>query len=98
MVRDLLDGFTNGDTIDMLRDRLDRLPGDLDEFFQHMLDTIPPMYLSHAARIFDMAKSAGEPQSVMVVSFLEEVTVNPKAAAKRWPMPMGKAEISFRED
>lgn len=97
-VRDQLDGFTNGDSISLLQDRLDRLPEDLDEFFQHMLAAIPSIYLKHTARILDIAKLAAEPQSAMAISFVDEVTTNVETVAKLPSEPMEEAEISFRED
>ncbi|RWA06363.1 hypothetical protein EKO27_g8741 [Xylaria grammica] len=50
VVRDLLEGFSHSDTIHTMRRRLERFPAELEQFFQHMIDSIPAIYLPHMAR------------------------------------------------
>ncbi|PNP59000.1 hypothetical protein THARTR1_01248 [Trichoderma harzianum] len=72
VVRDLLHGLTNGDSVSLLRQRLEGFPEDLEDYFQHMIDTIPSIYLGHAARAFDIARSAAEPPVILAFSFMDE--------------------------
>ncbi|KAI1655760.1 hypothetical protein F4813DRAFT_152812 [Daldinia decipiens] len=99
VVRDLLGGFTNGDSLRLLRDRLDRFPEDLDGFFRHMIDTIPSMYLPFAARIFEVVRLAPEPQIAITFSFIDDVENRPELAIEmEMPIiPMSEPEIDFRQ-
>ncbi|KIL85966.1 hypothetical protein FAVG1_10935 [Fusarium avenaceum] len=73
VVRDLLDGLTHGETAKTLLNRLDSFPEDLNEFFQHMVDTIQPTYLKQAARALDVTMSSEQPLPMIVYSFLDEI-------------------------
>ncbi|KAH6888167.1 hypothetical protein B0T10DRAFT_574190 [Thelonectria olida] len=51
VVRSLLEGLTNRDSVDELRDRFLELPTDLENLYQHMWDRIPKRYQAQAARL-----------------------------------------------
>jgi hypothetical protein len=98
VVRDLLDGFTGADPINLLMARLERFPGDLEDFFQHMIETIPSIYLHSTAQMFEIAKSASGPQSVIAFSFLNEIEAEPKFATQLLDEAMPEFEIVRREE
>ncbi|KAK5999159.1 hypothetical protein PT974_01549 [Cladobotryum mycophilum] len=101
VVRDILQGFTNGDSVGLLQSRLERFPEDLEEFFKHMIDTIPPIYMQQTARLFDIAKSSSEPQYVMAYSFIDEIEAEPEFIFKHPVeilLSMTETEMSFRQD
>jgi len=52
VVRSLLNGLTNGDTIPELQQRLKELPADLEELYALMFAGIKPRYWSEGCRIF----------------------------------------------
>ncbi|KAI0201918.1 hypothetical protein F4808DRAFT_88339 [Astrocystis sublimbata] len=74
VVRDLLEGFSHNDTIRTMRMRLARFPAELEQFFQHMIDSIPTIYLPHMARTLWMATSVSQPQFLMVYSLLDDAS------------------------
>ncbi|TGJ80302.1 hypothetical protein E0Z10_g8461 [Xylaria hypoxylon] len=74
VVRDLLEGFSHSDTIHTMRKRLERFPAELEQFFQHMIDSIPAIYLPHMARTLWMATSVSQPQFLMVYSLLDDAS------------------------
>ena len=98
VVRDLLRGLTNGDSGNLLQSRLEMFPEDLDEFFRHMITTIPPMYLQHTIRLFEIVKSASEPQSAIALSFVDEVEAEPDLPQKSLIERMADSEIQWRFD
>lgn len=98
VVRDLLDGLVNADSVSFLFKRLDAFPQELEEFFQHMIDTISTIYRAQTARIFDIAKSAPEPQSMIAYSFVDEVEEKPESIHQMAIVPMTDSEIRRRED
>ncbi|KAK3986149.1 hypothetical protein QBC44DRAFT_222252, partial [Cladorrhinum sp. PSN332] len=54
VVKSLLSGLRDGDTVMELRARLDELPSDLKDLYQHMLDRIPKNYRLQASEIFQI--------------------------------------------
>ncbi|KAL8916423.1 MAG: hypothetical protein Q9208_008524 [Pyrenodesmia sp. 3 TL-2023] len=52
VVRSLRRGMTNYDTVSELQTRLRELPVELEEYFQHMLDSTEKVYHQHAARLY----------------------------------------------
>lgn len=60
VVRSLLDGLGNHDGIDDLQRRLEMLPTDLEELYQHMLDRLDSFYLTQASEFFQLLRAARE--------------------------------------
>ncbi|KAL1860711.1 hypothetical protein Daus18300_009054 [Diaporthe australafricana] len=54
VVRSLLQGLRDGDTISELASRLHDLPSDLEQLYVHMLDRIPTAYQTQASLIFHL--------------------------------------------
>ncbi|KAK1752365.1 hypothetical protein QBC47DRAFT_306088 [Echria macrotheca] len=98
VVRNLLTGLTNGDSIHLLQSRLEMFPEDLDGFFRHMIATIPQMYRHHTLRLFEMVKSAPEPQYAMAFSFVDEVETDPELLLSLPIHKMLDSEIEWRLD
>ncbi|RSL42514.1 hypothetical protein CEP51_016472 [Fusarium floridanum] len=98
VVRDLLDGLTHGETLQTLLGRLEAFPKDLTEFFQHMIDTIQPVYLQQTARTLDVTMSTQQALPMIVYSFLDEVESDPSFALQENCGPMPVAQVVLRED
>ncbi|KAI0548411.1 hypothetical protein F4679DRAFT_323102 [Xylaria curta] len=74
VVRDLLEGFSHSDTIRTMRKRLESFPVELEQFFQHMINSVSPIYVPQMVRTLWLATLAPEPQFLMVYSLLDDVT------------------------
>ncbi|KAI1096763.1 hypothetical protein F5B19DRAFT_4577 [Rostrohypoxylon terebratum] len=61
VVKSLLDGLRDGDTVDDLRARLLKLPPDLRALFQKILADLQPDYFEQASRIFQAVRAAHLP-------------------------------------
>ena len=72
VVRSLLDGITNADSIKVMREQLDAFPPDIKGFFQHMIDSVEPRYRTQTPKYFQLALGAEEPLSLMSFFFLDE--------------------------
>lgn len=53
-VNTLLDGLQSYDSIDDLKDRLQELPGEVDELYMCMLERIPPRYRIEASKLLQL--------------------------------------------
>jgi hypothetical protein len=93
-VRSLLKGITNSDRISELQMRLRLLPGDLEKYFQHILDTTDEVYQVHAAKRFMIALEAEEPLSLFTYSLLDEE--DPDYAIHAPVKPLSGPEILLR--
>jgi len=60
VVRSLLEGFQNHDTIRDLQRRLQELPQDLEQLFVHMLSQVSPFYKVQSSQIFQIFRAASE--------------------------------------
>ncbi|KAI9650845.1 hypothetical protein NHQ30_000880 [Ciborinia camelliae] len=58
VVREILTGLANRDSLQDLQERIERLPQDLEELFSSMLDSIDPFYGKKAALIFLIVRAA----------------------------------------
>ncbi|KAL9067261.1 MAG: hypothetical protein Q9157_006871 [Trypethelium eluteriae] len=71
-VRSILTGLDNGDTIEILQERLEELPDELEELFRRMLDGVDKVYREKSSQTFQVALAAVGPISTMAYSFLDE--------------------------
>lgn len=94
VVRSLLRGLTNSDTILDLEKRLTMLPIDLEKYFRHMLDSTEDVYHEQAAQIFQICLAAVEPPSLMTLSYFEEE--NPDYAFRMTIHPLDKTYVLRR--
>ncbi len=77
VVRELLEGLTYNDSMQMMQQRLDQSPADLEEFFQYMIESIPPVYRRQAARTFFITVTAQYPLPLTLHAFLDDMETDP---------------------
>ncbi|KAK8070390.1 hypothetical protein PG997_010593 [Apiospora hydei] len=68
----MLDGFTIHDSVKTLQKQLTSFPEDLEDFFGHMLKSIPSAYRDRAAATLKIATEADQPRFLMFYHFLDE--------------------------
>lgn len=56
VVRSLLEGLTDGDSVDDLHERLEELPSTLEELYAKILKSLREKHLDHASRIFQIVR------------------------------------------
>jgi hypothetical protein len=92
VVRSLLHGLRNHDRISDLRRRLEELPGDLEMLYQHMLQTMSPLYRRQASELFQIVLTSAkvqpeQPLSLLQLSFAEEEDIACSIDAEIRPLP-----------
>ena len=80
VIRSLLEGAQYYDRLDDMRKRLDTFPADLDGFFTHMLQNVPPIYLPQTAWTLQIALAAERPLMLTIYEFAEMIMSQPKYA------------------
>ena len=63
VIRSLQDGLYKGDTIHELRVRLNELPSDLKDLYDHMIRNLEPRYRQQASEVFQLLLKANEVQT-----------------------------------
>jgi hypothetical protein len=88
VVRSLLRGLRNSDRIPDLRRRLYELPGELEEYFELMLDSIEKVYQQTTARIFKVMIAAQGTLPILAFHFLDREEEGTKYALQNFvPIP-----------
>lgn len=73
VVRSLLDGLRDGDSMKDLITRITYLPSDLEELFRKILDHLEPLYFKQASILFQLLEGAApKPLTVLCLAFSEE--------------------------
>ena len=73
VVKSLLKGLTNQDTLSDLRIRLHELPCELDGLYNLMLASIhPPFYLEQASRLLQLVYQSEQPATAFYLSFADD--------------------------
>jgi hypothetical protein len=72
VVRSLVTGLSNCDRISDLQRRLDAIPGDLEELYDKMFNSIDPFYAEHTSQLFQIAREAQGMLSALAFSFADE--------------------------
>ncbi|KAI0425835.1 hypothetical protein F5Y09DRAFT_87184 [Xylaria sp. FL1042] len=98
VVRELLDGFTYSDTLNIMRRRLDSFPSTLERFFQHMLDSVPEVYRPQTAQIFQVSVSYRDSLPMIFYSFMGDINDDPDLIAQETHPPMNMPEVLERRD
>ncbi|KAL8370007.1 hypothetical protein RB595_000391 [Gaeumannomyces hyphopodioides] len=73
VVKDLLRGLDHGDSLKIMRQRLDRLPSDLDKFFETMLRSIEGVYHDEASLIFQCLLVADSALPVALFTAMDQL-------------------------
>ncbi|KAI0102121.1 hypothetical protein GGR51DRAFT_527895 [Nemania sp. FL0031] len=105
VVKSLLEGLRDGDTIEDLQARLIQIPEDLGELFKKMLQELQPEYLEQASRILQTVRASYLPWSELSMQ-----TSSLRKSAKKaedgdttfitvdGPSPLSLLTLSFIED
>lgn len=72
VVKSLLAGLSNRDRVSDLQRRLDELPGDLEDFYQKIFDSIEPRYVKRASQLFRLVESSKGKLTSLGLSFIDE--------------------------
>ncbi|KAF2686682.1 hypothetical protein K458DRAFT_386644 [Lentithecium fluviatile CBS 122367] len=91
VVRDLLRGLSNDDTVSVLQKRLYSLPSTLEGYFQLMLDRIDAVYREQTAQILFLVLEAERPLPLMMLAFLDKFQTgyaieSPIQAKNQWEL------------
>ncbi|XDG05229.1 hypothetical protein ABKA04_004844 [Annulohypoxylon sp. FPYF3050] len=98
VVRSLLEGAQYADSIDQMRDRLDRFPKDLEGFFKHMLEDIPSFYRPQTYRTLEIATAALDPLPLIIYGYAEDIEKQPDMAltANSTPLPENELRLKIK--
>ncbi|KAI0971271.1 hypothetical protein F4678DRAFT_479605 [Xylaria arbuscula] len=98
VVRELMDGLTYNDTLRIMEQRLDNFPDTLEEFFQHMLNSVPRVYRQQTTQIFDLAVACSDPLPMIYYSLLEDVNEHPDCISQHAHIAFHQPELLARRD
>jgi hypothetical protein len=98
VVKDLLEGLTYKDSVQTMIQRLDQFPEDLEDFFQHMIESIPALYRRQAARTFIISMEAPNPLLLILHSFLDDIEADPQFCVSRAQGSFTPSELAFRHE
>jgi hypothetical protein len=73
VVRSLLEGLRNRDSIPLLRKRLREFPSDLDQFFGYMFLSLEGVYKAHLSHMFQVALTSSQPLSPIAYWHLDQI-------------------------
>lgn len=96
VVRSLSEGLTNGDTLSILEARIRQFPTDLEQYFRHILNSVESIYHPQMAETFLVALNASQPLSLMLYSFLDDLSGALSRALTLSVKGMDNYEISIR--
>ncbi|KAF3798823.1 hypothetical protein GCG54_00008281 [Colletotrichum gloeosporioides] len=78
VVKSLQNGLVHEDTYEELQYRLEYLPGDLDDFFQHMIESIEDVYWDNSYRYFKIMIEADQAIPLLAFEFLDWEAKSPQ--------------------
>ncbi|RSL90657.1 hypothetical protein CDV31_015647 [Fusarium ambrosium] len=88
VVRSLLKGLSNGDSMCDLQERLEELPSDLEAYFRLMLDNIDTVYRRRTAKVFQSLVHTNSSLPVLLFHFFDLEESNPNYALDNSITPM----------
>ena len=94
VVKSLLDGLTNGDSLQRLQRRLDEIPNTLEGLFSKMLDSMEPGYYTTASELFQVFRAANRRPTVICMSFAHDEDAN--FAFQRAIEQLQRKELRYR--
>lgn len=71
VVRSLLEGLTEGDSLRDLHRRLRQLPPDLEDLYIRILESLSEDYLDHASRLFQIARASHELPTLLCIALAD---------------------------
>lgn len=80
VVRSLVEGLRNRDSITLLRKRLQEFPSDLEQFFRYIFLSLEGVYKVHLSHMFQVALTTNMPLSPIAYWHLDEIEENPEIA------------------
>ncbi|KAK5050595.1 hypothetical protein LTR84_003877 [Exophiala bonariae] len=90
----LLQGLTEGERLSDLQRHLDSLPGDLEDLFTNILDSLDGFHLARASQIFQIIRAALTRLTVLELAFADEE--DPEAALKMPTAPLESESTAGR--
>ncbi|OQU98830.1 NACHT domain-containing protein isoform 3 [Cladophialophora immunda] len=72
VVKNLLTGLRDGDTVEVLFTRLRQIPDDLDKYFMSMMQSIAPCHRAKASTIFQLMLNPSHRPNLLTLSFIDE--------------------------
>ncbi|MBE3049206.1 hypothetical protein IMZ48_43255 [Candidatus Bathyarchaeota archaeon] len=96
VVRSVLDGLSNGDSIRMLERRIKEIPRDLGPFFKHILRSISSIYHKQTALYFRVALDAPQALTLMHYWFLDQCVESDQSALDALIQPMDNHDVFHR--
>lgn len=94
VVRSLMEGFSGGERLSDLQERLDELPSDLELLFLKILNKLNPKQLQRSAQFFQMLRLARRQISSLEFSFADEDST--ERIYKMDIAPLGTREVEAR--
>jgi hypothetical protein len=92
VVRSLLEGLTNDDSLPLLQARLRQIPTDLRQFFRYILDSLDPLYNQRVAHFFLAALESPEPLRLIMYAYFDQEHDNPSYIYELDSKPMDTYE------
>ena len=93
VVRDLLRDLTGEEQFPLLQRRLDRLPAELEKYYEDILDRIDKIHQQETARIFLVAVTAIQPVPLLSLHYLSMEAVYPNYAISEGFGPLSKRRL-----
>ena len=97
VVRSLIRGINNEDSLETLQKRLWDLPEDLNDYFDRMLDTVEAVYQPEAAKIYQVMLQTTRRPYLILFAFIEEKNPDFGALAKTEPASETEVEHLRRQ-
>jgi hypothetical protein len=94
VVMSVLEGFRNEDEFDEILERLEALPGDLEEYFKLLMKTLDGFYLEQAAQLFLVMLNVDGGINLMTCSFIRPGVC--QSAIKCPIYPLSDGQVSER--
>lgn len=72
VLHSLLEGLSEGEQLTGLQERLNSLPGDLEELFRKVLDNLGPRHFRRASQLFQINRGTPWPLTLLDMSYADE--------------------------
>ncbi|KAK8855235.1 nacht nucleoside triphosphatase [Apiospora arundinis] len=96
VVRSILEGVSDGDSIYLLEQRLERIPRDLEPFFRQILSSVSSLYYRQMALYFRVALEAMQPLTLMHYYYLDQCFESHQSVFDALIKPMDNYDIFTR--